>query len=97
VEVVLVARAAEVLAAAHILGEAASAELLILEAESVGFTRPVRAELSASERVEAELDSERGGTHRICPPHHHRVALQLPADRWARMDVRQPTHVRLHQ
>ena len=95
VVVVLVSVAAEVLEAARTLAEAA--ELLILEAGSVGFTHRVRAELSASERAEAELDSVPGGTHRICRLRRHLFALQSPADRRVRMGVKQPTHVRLHR
>ena len=83
--VALVAVAAEVLVAARTLAVAVSAELLILEVGSVGFTRRVRAELSASERAEAELDSVPGGTRRICPLPRHLFALQSPADRQVRM------------
>ena len=81
---------AEVLVAAVASVAVALAELLILEA---GFRRRVRAELLELERAEAELDSERGATHRICRLRHRRLALQSPADRRVPMSKRQPTDV----
>ena len=66
-----------VLVAARTLVEAASAELLNLEA---GFTPRGRAELWESEHVEAELDSVAGGTHHICQRPRRRFAPQPPGE-----------------
>jgi hypothetical protein len=68
---------AAVLVAARTLAEAASAELLNLEAD---FTPRVRAELWELERAEAELDSAAGGTHHICQRPRRRFAPQPPGE-----------------
>lgn len=67
-----------VLVAARTLAEAASAELLNLEAD---FTPRGRAELWELQRAEAELDSVAGGTHHICQRPRRRFAPQLPGER----------------
>ena len=70
---VLVVAAAEVLVGAVASVAPALAARPILQA---GLTHRVRAEFLELERAEAELDSERGGTHRICRVRRHLFALQ---------------------
>ena len=72
-----VAVTSAVLVAARTLAEAASSELLNLEA---GFTPRVRAELWELERGAAELDSVPGGTHHIWQRPHRRFAPQPPGE-----------------
>lgn len=76
--VVLVAAAAEV--SVEAVASVALAELLISEAVLEGFTRRVRAELRALERVVEESDLEPGGTHHICQRPRRRFAPPPPGD-----------------